>query len=355
VTIVTERPGATAPAADAAPASDVEPASGLLPDGVGPGSERAATFVVRVEGTRRTAAGITSYELVPVGGGTLPAWSVGSHLDVHLHSGVVRQYSLCSDPSDLSHYRIGVLEVVDGRGGSREVHRELRAGVELTVSAPRNNFELEDAEKYVFVAGGIGITPMLAMAREVQRAGKPWRLVYAARSNDHFAFLAELLEFGGENVVLVPQDVAGHPDLAAVVAGSTGAQVYCCGPGGLMNALTGLMEDAGRADDLHLELFAPAPVAVATDGSGGFTLALTASGLEVEVGAEETALEAIRRAGVDHPSSCEMGFCGTCEVRVVDGEVDHRDDLYTEAERATGGCMLVCVSRALSAKLAIDV
>lgn len=318
------------------------------------------TLTVRVDATRRAAESVTAFELRAVDGGSLPAWEPGAHLDVHLPSGLVRQYSLCGDPRDLASYRIAVLADAGGRGGSLEVHRELRAGERLEIGLPRNNFPLVDSDRYVFVAGGIGITPMLAMARQAARDGKDWRLVYGARTAEHFAFASELLSLEGaaERVSLIANDTDGNADLGALVSDSHGAQVYCCGPPGLMGALTALMEGAGRSQDLHLELFSPLaapPAAQEGDApAGGFTLTLAASGLQVEVGAEETALAAIRRAGVEHPSSCEMGFCGTCEVRVVEGEVDHRDDLYTESERQSGGCMLVCVSRAKGCALTIQ-
>ncbi|WP_125612705.1 PDR/VanB family oxidoreductase [Specibacter cremeus] len=344
-----------------------EPDLALLsvPEDSAPG----ATLEVRVLAARREAEAVTSFEFARPGGGLLPAWAPGAHIDVHLPSGTVRQYSLCGDPADTGTYRIAVLELPAGRGGSVEAHRELRPGQTLRIGLPRENFGLAEAERYVFMAGGIGITPLLPMIREVARRGRPWRLVYGARSADHFAFLPELHGIDGASgrasVELVAQDTDGHPDLAAIVAGSDGAAVYCCGPGGLMDALADQMDRAGRLPDLHLERFAPAAPAVRSNDDGGsgsgasvadgaFQVELGRSGLVVDVAAGVTILEAVRAAGVDHPSSCEMGFCGTCEAKVISGEVDHRDDLLTEQERAAGTCMMLCVSRAKCARLVLD-
>ncbi|HEY5854814.1 MAG TPA: PDR/VanB family oxidoreductase [Aldersonia sp.] len=310
------------------------------------------TIAVQVVATRWEAESIASYEFAALDGSDLPEWAAGAHIDVHLPSGLTRQYSLCGDPSERSRYRIAVLEIIDGRGGSAEVHRELRAGRTLQIGLPRNNFTLADAERYVFVAGGIGITPLLPMIRQADRAGTPWELVYGARSAGHFAFGDELARLGA-SVRLLAQDVDGHPDFAALTQDSTGAAVYCCGPSGLMDALTEHMDRAGRLTDLNLERFAAAPVGETAPGDG-FQVELARTGTVVDVGPDETVLDAVRAAGVDHPSSCEMGFCGTCETKVLAGEVDHRDDLLTDDERAQGNCMMICVSRAKCSRLVLD-
>ncbi|MFF2300510.1 PDR/VanB family oxidoreductase [Arthrobacter sp. NPDC058127] len=316
-------------------------------------SQGAVTIRVRVIATRREAESVTSFELASPDGSLLPSWQPGAHIDVHLPSGTVRQYSLCGDPGDATSYRIAVLELPQGRGGSVEAHRELRPGHVLKIGVPRENFSLAPAQRYVFVAGGIGITPLLPMIREVQRSGKQWTLFYGARSVDHFAFVDELQSLDEPSVRLLSQDTGGHPDLAAIVDGAAGAAVYTCGPAGLMDALSEQMERAGRVSELHLERFAPAaPAAVATDG--GFDVELSRSGIVVGVGGGESVLEAVRAAGVEHPSSCEMGICGTCEVKVLSGHIDHRDELLTDAERAAGNCMMMCVSRAKSPRLVLD-
>jgi tetrachlorobenzoquinone reductase len=306
---------------------------------------------VRVHAARWEAEGVASYELVPVDGGELAAWTPGAHIDVHLPSGTIRQYSLCGDPTDLGSYRIGVLELPYGRGGSVEVHRELRPGVRIRISEPRSNFGLVDASRYLFVAGGIGITPLLPMIRQVARAGAPWELVYGARTSEHFAFAAELGGYG-ERVRFVAQDVDGLPDLSRLLDAADGVEVFCCGPVSLMDALAAEMSRAGAADHLHIERFSPAPES--SSGAAGFEVELARSGRVIQVGADVTVLDAVRSAGVDAPSSCEMGICGTCETKVLSGVVDHRDELLTDAEKAQGSVMMICVSRAQCPRLVLD-
>lgn len=307
------------------------------------------TLSLRVVAARWEAESITSYEFARADGGELPAWEPGAHIDVHLPSGTVRQYSLCGDPADSARYRIAVLELPAGRGGSVEVHRELRPGRLIEVGRPRSNFALTEADRYVFVAGGIGITPMLPMIREVQRRGETWELVYGARTAEHFAFVNEL---DVSAVQLVPQDTSGHLDLEAIVASSAGAAVYCCGPTPLMDSLIEHMTRADRTEELHLERFAAA--ASPAGSSGEFEVELARSEKVVSVRPDQTVLEAVRDAGIDHPSSCEMGICGSCEVKVLGGDVDHRDDLLTESERAQCNSMMICVSRARGDRLVLD-
>ena len=315
-------------------------------------SEAESPLWLRVQGARYEAPGVTSYELASPDGMPLPAWDPGAHVDVHLPSGTVRQYSLCGDPADLSRYRIAVLELPDGRGGSREAHRELRPGRELRIGHPRLEFALADAQRYVFVAGGIGVTPILPMVREAERRGADCELVYAARAADRFAFRDELLALAGGRRARV-RLVSGPLDVAAVVAESVGAAVHACGPSGLLDALSDAMAAAGRAGELRLERFVPTALAVPADGSGGFEVELASSGRLVDVPPDRSVLDAVRAAGVDVTSSCEMGICGTCETKVIAGEVDHRDDLLTDAEKAAGTSMLICVSRAACPRLVL--
>lgn len=316
------------------------------------------TLRARVASTRDLAPGIRQLEFVAMDDALLPEWTPGAHLDVHLPSGSIRQYSLCSDPHDLRSYRIAVLNVPDGRGGSAEVHQGIHAGAELTLGVPRNQFPLRDAAAYVFVAGGIGITPILAMVRAAARLGKPWKLVYGARSDSQFVFLEELTALASASwgiVECVAQDTAGHIDLAGLVAASGGQAVYCCGPGSLMTALGDEMRVAGREQDLTIERFTASPTAeVAAGSAGSFTVELSLSGSSVSVQPGQSILEALRAAGIDAPSSCEMGICGTCETSVLSGEIDHRDALLTDAERASGDTMLICVSRAAGDTIVLD-
>jgi ferredoxin-NADP reductase len=308
---------------------------------------------LRVVAARWEAESVISFEFGYPDGSDLPSWEPGAHVDVHLPSGTVRQYSLCGDPARRDRYRIAVLELPDGRGGSVEAHRELRPGRIIDIGLPRSNFALIDADRYVFVAGGIGITPILPMIREVAARGIKWELVYGAKSDARFAFTDEL---DTDGVRIAAQDTHGLIDLDAVVAGAAGAAVYCCGPAPLMDSLIERMEAAGRGDDLYIERFSPASVAADTGDDGAFEIELARSELVVSVGPDQSVLEAVREAGVDHPSSCEMGFCGTCETPVISGDVDHRDDLFTQEERATCASMLICVSRSKGcSRLVLDI
>ncbi|MFP1625250.1 PDR/VanB family oxidoreductase [Streptomyces sp. 5K101] len=294
------------------------------------------------------ADGVLSVELVHPDGKPLPAWTPGAHVDVHV-GGHVRQYSLCGDPESADHYRIGVLNEPSSRGGSRHVHTALRPGQQVTVSEPRNHFALEDAGHYVFVAGGIGITPLLAMAREAARRGTAWRLVYGGRNRGSMAFTAELAALGGD-ITLVPQDEHGHIDLDAALSGlAEGTLVYACGPEPLLSAV----EQRCQEGMLRLERFA-APAVQRTQDDQGFEVECRASGLTLTVGADTSVLDAAEAAGISVNSSCREGICGSCETRVLDGIPDHRDFLLSEAEHAAGATMMICVSRCTSGRLVLD-
>ncbi|MBA0050884.1 oxidoreductase [Streptomyces sp. AJS327] len=294
------------------------------------------------------ADGVLSVELTHPDGGPLPSWEPGAHVDLHL-DGLVRQYSLCSDPRTPRTYRVGVLNEPSSRGGSRHVHARLRPGGRVTVSAPRNHFALEDAAGYVFVAGGIGVTPILAMAREAARRGAEWRMVYGGRSRSSMAFLDELTALGGD-VTVVPHDEHGHIDLDAALAGlPDGTLVYCCGP----EALLAAVEARCPAEQLRVERFA-APVVERSGDDAAFEVECRTSGLTLSVGADMSILDAAESAGLDVVSSCRDGICGSCETRVLDGTPDHRDFLLSEAERAAGATMMICVSRRASGRLALD-
>ncbi|MFF8269291.1 PDR/VanB family oxidoreductase [Streptomyces sp. NPDC016562] len=275
----------------------------------------------------------------------LPAWTPGAHVDVTLPSGLVRQYSLCGDPADGGRYTIAIRLIADGRGGSREAHARLVEGAQLELRPPRNRFELVPASSYVFVAGGIGITPILPMLRAATAAGADWTLLYGGRSRASMPFLAEL-EAYGDRVTVLPEDETGRPDLTRLSTAPPGTLVYCCGPDPLMRAVTAAAPDPAL---VHLERFAPA---AAPGPAEPFTVELRRSGRTVEVGADETTLAAVRRELPDTPYSCQQGFCGTCQHRVLAGEVEHRDELLTDGERADS--MLLCVSRAKGNRLVLD-
>ncbi|MFF9766372.1 PDR/VanB family oxidoreductase [Streptomyces sp. NPDC053086] len=279
-------------------------------------------------------------------GPALPRWEPGAHLDLVLPSGLVRQYSLCGDPEDTAAYTVATRLVADGRGGSREVHEQLAEGMELEVRGPRNRFPLVDAPAYVFVAGGIGITPVLPMLRALPE-GTEWRLLYGGRTRASMPFLKEVRALAGDRLTVVAEDEDGRPDLATLFAHTAaGTAVYCCGPEGLMAAVEEALPEGAT---LHLERFAPRTGA---DGDTEFELELRRSGHTLTVPPDSTVLAAVRRALPDTAYSCEQGFCGTCQQRVLAGEVDHRDELLTDAERHDS--MLICVSRARNDRLVLD-
>ncbi|MER7989845.1 PDR/VanB family oxidoreductase [Streptomyces noursei] len=294
------------------------------------------------------ADGVLSVELVRPDGAPLPAWTPGAHVDVEV-GGRIRQYSLCGDPRAAATYRIGVLNEPASRGGSRHVHTRLRPGDTVPVSPPRNHFALEDAPGYLFVAGGIGITPLLAMAREVARRGADWRLVYGGRSRASMAFTDELAALGGA-VSVVPQDERGHPDLDAALADlPAGTLVYCCGPEPLLAALARKCP----ADRLRVERFA-APAVAPSDHDRAFEVECRASGRTLTVRTDTSILQAVEDAGILVTSSCRDGICGSCETRVLAGTPDHRDFLLSEAEHTANATMMICVSRCASDRLVLD-
>ncbi|GAB2857873.1 PDR/VanB family oxidoreductase [Actinocorallia aurea] len=304
-----------------------------------------------ITGKVEIAEGVCLLTLRPRGGA--PEWAPGAHLDLLLGPGLVRQYSLCGDPADRERLRVAVLAQPDGRGGSLHVHRKLAVGEALEIEGPRNTFPLVDAPAYLFVAGGIGITPLLPMIREVEGRGLPWRLLYGGRTGASMAFAEELAALGGDRVALRPQDEHGLLDLdAALSEAPEGTAVYACGPEPLLGALEAACARHPLLG-LHLERFAPRETAAAGP-DGAFEVDLARTGRTIAVGADETLLGALEREGVAPSFSCREGTCGSCETNVLGGTPDHRDSLLTEDERAAGDVIFPCVSRALSAKLVLD-
>lgn len=301
------------------------------------------------------AEGVLSVRFTDPTGGALPGWEPGAHLAVHLPEGIVREFSLCSDPTDHSGWSVAVLREPSSRGGSAYVHLELRVGDLVDVAGPRNNFRLEDAPRYQLVAGGIGITPILAMARELQARGADWSMLYAGRSGHTMAFVDELTALAPDRVRIHADDEAGGPPvLTEVLDGlEPSTLVYCCGPEPLLN---GVQEALGDTDTLRLERFkAPEPVAPPPGGDQPFDIVCAGSGQRITVPAGQTALATLEAAGMDVPSSCTEGICGTCETKVLAGAVDHRDFLLSESEKEAGNTMFICVSRALGTELTLDI
>ncbi|MEV5302947.1 MULTISPECIES: PDR/VanB family oxidoreductase [Amycolatopsis methanolica group] len=298
------------------------------------------------------ADGIKSLRLEPASGDKMPAWEPGAHIDLVLAPGLERQYSLCGDPTDLRSWRIGVLREPESRGGSAHVHEKLSVGDQILCRGPRNNFALTEAERYLFIAGGIGITPILPMIRQCEAAGKPWNLFYGGREEASMAFRAELTPYG-DRVTYWPQNVHGHLDLPTILGTpQAGTAVYCCGPGGLLDAVEQRCE-AWPDGALHLERFRPKDGALEGENTE-FEVVLDYSGITLTVAPDQSIVDAVEAAGVHIPTSCREGTCGTCETVVLEGEPDHRDSYLTPQEKESGEVIMPCCSRSCSKTLILD-
>jgi len=305
-----------------------------------------------VRGMTWESDGVLSLDLADPGGAVLPPWEPGAHLDLDGPAGVPRrQYSLCGDPSDRYRYQIAVLREPASRGGSAWVHTVLRPGDRVTVSPPRNNFRLVAAREYLFVAGGIGITPILPMITAARARGADWRLVYGGRRRASMAFTARLDD---PRVDLWPQDERGLIDLDTVLGSRPAAVVYCCGPEPLLAAV----EARCARRELHVERFRARPRTeqelVVRQADAPFEVSLARSGRTVTVGAGQTIIEACEAAEVYPPSSCLEGTCGTCETKVLAGVPEHRDEILDDEDRAAGETMMICVGRARTPRLVLD-
>lgn len=309
--------------------------------------DRTLALVVRE--ARREAGDVVSLVLGAPDGRALPAWQPGCHLDVLLPSGRRRQYSLCGDPRDRREYRIAVRRLPAGGGGSVEMHEAYREGSAITVQGPRNAFPFLARDRYLFVAGGIGITPVLPMVRAAERAGADWRFVYAGRDRASMPFLDEVGALPADRVTVRADDErGGAPRADELLAGAApGAAVYCCGPAPMIDGVRAAFGDGdGRGATLHYERFAPAPIA---DGRP-FEVELGRGGPVLPVPADRSALDVIRERRPDVAYSCRQGFCGTCRTGVLAGDVDQR----AAPDAGADGSMLVCVSRARGGRITLD-
>jgi ferredoxin-NADP reductase len=313
--------------------------------------EHEADLVVRE--AQIVADGVMVLTLADPNGGELPPWTPGAHIDFVFGDELVRQYSLCSSPSKPDVWRVGVLRAADSRGGSERVHGALTSGAIVRVRGPRNHFPLVASSRYLFIAGGIGITPLLPMIAEANASGADWRLLYGGRERASMAFLGELAQYG-DRVKIVPQDEEGMLDLESVLGTpQPNTLVYCCGPEGLLGAVEKFCEK-WPSGSLHLERFSAKPQEPAAEADAAFELVLQRSGLTLEVPPDESVLTVIREAGVSVLASCLEGVCGTCETEVIEGDVDHRDSVLNEEEQASNEYMMVCVSRCRSPRLVLD-
>ena len=310
-------------------------------------------FRARIREIRKEALGVKSFALEAIDGGSLPAWESGAHIDVMLAPGINRQYSICGDPADPSCLRFAVLREPESRGGSILLHEKFNVGDEVRVGAVRNNFALVPAELTLLVAGGIVVTPLLAMARELERQGRAWRMLYGGRSRASMAFLDEL-SFYGDKVIVRPQDEFGLLDLASFLgATEPGKVAYCCGPEPLIKAVETYCADWPE-ESLQIERFRPKEQDPHLPESP-FEVELRQSGKTVTVAPGQSIADALEQVGVFIPRSCNEGTCGTCLTRVIEGTPDHRDSFLRPKQRAKNNSIMVCISRSLTQRLVLDV
>jgi ferredoxin-NADP reductase len=299
-------------------------------------------MLMRVCQKRTEAENVISLVLEREDGGQVPCWTPGAHVDIRV-ADFVRQYSLCSVPAQRQSWRLGVLRQPAGRGGSEAVSG-LNVGEVVEVSEPRNHFEFVESRRYLFIAGGIGITPILPMVHAAHQAGADWRLVYGSRSRAAMAFTEELAAYG-DRVTLVSEDEKGFIDLDATLAWSDDeTRIYACGPASMLDAIEAAM-DRGVPGALHLERFAPKALARVPEDEP-FVVEFVASGISRTVPVGRSILEIAEEEGLDVFSSCEQGTCGTCVTTILSGCADHRDSLLTKAEQDRNDVLCICVSRA---------
>lgn len=311
-------------------------------------------LVVRDKAT--VAAGVVLLTLGHEDMRALPAWEPGAHIDLHVGkpATLIRQYSLCSAPANREHYQVAVLREPESRGGSSYVVERLSPGDVVPVSPPRNHFPLVPSRRYVFVAGGIGITPMLPMIAAAEAAGTDWTLLYGGRTQESMAFADELVEKYGSRVSVRPQDEHGLFDLTTLLASpEPDTRVYCCGPEPLL-AAAGAACASWPPGTLHIERFAPVEGTFSAGEDTEFEVEFAQSGITLTVPAGQSIMEVAEEAGIPIVSSCEEGTCGSCELAVLAGVPDHRDFVLTDAERDACASMMICVSRARSPRLVLD-
>lgn len=323
---------------------------------IGEPSTHAITRPVVVESVETPARDVAVLTLASPDGKALPRWAPGAHIDVECgDTGMSRQYSLCGDPADAGRLRIAVLREAGGRGGSAWIHEHARPGLRLRIRGPRNHFRLDESTgRAIFIAGGIGITPVSAMARRARELGIDYELHYSGRSRACMALLPELAALHGGRLCVYASDEGRRNDFAALLARPDArTQVYACGPERMLQALKDACahwpEDTLRVEHFHSTLGTLDP-----SKEHAFEAELKDSGLVVTVRADQTLLAALRAANIDVQSDCEEGLCGSCEVRVLAGEIDHRDVVLTRAEREANGKMMSCCSRAAGKRIVLE-
>ncbi|OZG26170.1 oxidoreductase [Williamsia sp. 1138] len=312
------------------------------------------TFDLTLVKRETIAADIVQLTLARPDNGDLPSWEPGAHIDLHLgeQPTMIRQYSLCSSPADPTHYQVAVLREPQSRGGSTYVIDHLHPGDTVPISPPRNHFALVPSRRYVFVAGGIGITPIIPMIEAAAAADSDWNLLYGGRTRETMAFATELIQAWGPRVSVRPQDEFGLLDLQSLLASpAPNTAIYCCGPSPLLDAVEAATA-SWPAGTLHTERFAPATPT--TSAGTEFEVEFVQSGVTLPIPADRTILEVAEEAGLPVVYSCEEGTCGVCETKIICGEPDHRDSVLTGTEQQAGNSMMICISRARSSRLVLE-
>jgi vanillate O-demethylase ferredoxin subunit len=319
------------------------------------------TMKVRVARKQEEAEGISSFELVSLDGQPLPPFTAGAHIDVHVKPGLVRQYSLCNPPHERHRYLIGVLRDPSSRGGSQGMHDHIHAGAQLEISEPKNHFPLvplADGKRSLLLAGGIGVTPILAMAEELAAQGADFALHYCTRSPERTAFRERIAQAPYAACVHYHHDSGPAEqkfDLAALLASADrGTHLYLCGPGGFIDHVLAVAQEHGwPKEQVHLEYFGAAATP-APEGDQPFDVRIASTGKVFTIPADRSVLQVLGEQGVFIPASCEQGVCGTCLTKVLEGVPDHRDLYLTEEEQAANDIFTPCCSRARSATLVLD-
>lgn len=311
--------------------------------------DRAISAIV--DRRREIAEGIVELVFRAADDGDLPRWEPGAHVDIVLDDGEIRQYSLCGDPADHTTFTVAVLLEKEGRGGSRRIHEELRAGTSVELRGPRNHFPLHESQRYLFIAGGIGVTPLIPMMRAVEAAGAEWRFVYGGRSESTMGYVDDLRELG-DRVTIWPEDVNGLIDLDGLLGTATRETlVYSCGPEPLLAAVEERCQSWPQGT-LNIERFTA--IQIDTSADTGFEVELAQTGITVHVPEDRTILEVVNEAGIYVPTSCTEGTCGSCETPILDGTAEHRDVVLSPEEQDAQETMMICVSRASCPRLVLD-
>ena len=313
--------------------------------------EKKQTLFVRLKSITYEAKDVLLFELVPLNGQKLRAFSAGSHIDIYLPNGLIRQYSLCNSPLEKDRYVIGVKRDPLSRGGSICMHDKLKVGSELKISVPRNNFPLAHESRHsVLIGGGIGITPLISMAHELSSKNATWQLFCSFKNRSEVA-LSGQFESSKVHLHIDDESQFGFLDIASILANSPkGSHFYCCGPEPMLNHFLELSKSI-EASRVHFEFFKP----VATKPSGeGFEVNLHQTKKRFYVGPDQTILQVLQKNGISAPGSCEQGICGTCETHVLDGIPDHRDSLLSADEKSSNKVMMICCSRSLSSSITLD-